>query len=136
MCHNSFKAALLDSLIEQKYCDVMFILVNGDNISSICGHKFILALASDVFQAIFFGNHVNTGTIREEKAIKISDTDGESIQSETLTSAIKFYRAADKYICKDANKFVSNVLIRDLNEENAIFIYRTAMLYKCTTILI
>lgn len=74
MSHPNFKTNLIDTFTNQKFCDVTFTCKNEYNTwEKIGGHKSILAMASDVFAAIFYGKDVQTGSIKNEEEIKIED---------------------------------------------------------------
>lgn len=56
----------------QRYCDVKFVCEDSEGKStSIGAHKLILALASDVFDSMFFGESVSRGFFSETNKIEI-----------------------------------------------------------------
>lgn len=74
MSHLNFKKNLFDTFYNQKYCDVTFICKNDDDKwKKIRAHKLILAMASDVFEAMFYEGGGQKGAATNEEEIKVDD---------------------------------------------------------------
>ncbi|XP_022189113.2 BTB/POZ domain-containing protein 3-like [Nilaparvata lugens] len=107
--------------------DCKFI-VGPDN-TAIQGHKFLFSVASEVFQAMFYGD------LKEENAVKIDDLDFEGFESMKhfiytgevrFTSAIhalSTYIAARKYIIPELNKGCMNYIKKQLNPSEVLEFY-------------
>lgn len=68
------KTSLRKFFEEQKYCDATFVCKDSDGkCTSIGAHKLILALVSDVFETMFFGESASRGLFGETKEIEVAD---------------------------------------------------------------
>uniref|UniRef100_A0A336L038 CSON001965 protein n=1 Tax=Culicoides sonorensis TaxID=179676 RepID=A0A336L038_CULSO len=138
MARDSFSVVLLQMFNNQEKCDVKFICKDKNDSSgksAIGAHKLILSIASDVFDAMFFGIMVQESDNPSVNEIKIEDIDitifklllsiiyGKDIEFENDEVTCKFYYAANKYNCKDALKFTTNHILKELKPENSLFIY-------------
>lgn len=66
---------------KQKHCDVTFVCKDSDGKSTSVGaHKLILALASEVFETMFFGESVSLGLFSETKEIQVSNISAASLK--------------------------------------------------------
>lgn len=70
----NYHQSILNAFVQQKYCDVTFACLNNEEKwVKISAHKFILAMASDVFEIMFYGKATENGAVKVEKEIKIDD---------------------------------------------------------------
>lgn len=81
MSRTHFKNQLLNCYKAQKACDVWFNLSSQDCLqfklklspTKIGAHKFVLSLASDVFDTMFNGEAIKQGLLHNETLIDIPD---------------------------------------------------------------
>lgn len=76
MSHDNFNSSLLDLFLKQKNCDVKFSCPDSSTTfgkSTISAHKLILSLASDVFDAMFFGEASKNETSKGSNPINVDD---------------------------------------------------------------
>lgn len=69
----SLNDQLFDCFNKQKHCDVWFETNDNSKTTKVGAHKLILSLASDVFEAMFFGKAVKQGLLENETLIRIPD---------------------------------------------------------------
>lgn len=73
MSRTHFKIQLLNSFKAQKACDVWFNLTPDLSPTKIGAHKFVLSLASDVFDTMFNGEAIKQGLLANETLVDIPD---------------------------------------------------------------
>uniref|UniRef100_A0A336MHY4 CSON001964 protein n=1 Tax=Culicoides sonorensis TaxID=179676 RepID=A0A336MHY4_CULSO len=145
MSYNNFKLALNDLFNKQKNCDVTFTCFADSSSEAqkktIEAHKLILSMASDVFDAMFYGEIAKSEGMKES-IVKIEDIQfstfklflsfiyKKTIEFETPEIAAEFYYTAHKYNSKDALKFIKDFMLKELNPQNATIFYDIAYLYE------
>ncbi|KAJ2949271.1 hypothetical protein O0L34_g6222 [Tuta absoluta] len=129
-------------LRSQEWADCTFKFLTGSagaggSNYSLDAHKLILAMASPVFAAMFYG-----GFEKKEDPVFISDIDLstfscllEYIYTDAVTlsdtnQAASLYGAANKYILVHLEKICLNFLSQKLNSDNVCQIYEFSCLYS------
>lgn len=75
MSYTHFKAALYDMLVKEKNCNVKFVCPDpvSKGTSSIFAHKWVLSLASDVFDTMFNGETAKHDIVLNSDIVHIED---------------------------------------------------------------
>ncbi|KAI5643746.1 BTB/POZ domain-containing protein [Phthorimaea operculella] len=104
---------------------------------TLIAHKLILATASPVFAAMFYGDVGD-----KEKPVMIDDIDVPTFTSlleyiytdktviADAEAAVELYKAAHKYMLDDLEKVCLEVLFKHLDPDNVCFVYEFACLFS------
>lgn len=109
--------------------DVTFIVGNGPDCQTFAGHRFILAISSPVFQAMFFGPLAS-----DKKEIKLDDDDPEAFKeilkyvyldkSElTMENVINIVNLAKKYALIQLESHCMEFIFENINIYNVLDVY-------------
>ncbi|KAJ2941252.1 hypothetical protein O0L34_g3449 [Tuta absoluta] len=113
----------------------------GGSNDSLDAHKLVLAMASPVFAAMFYGNVGN-----QESSVNINDIDLPTFTSlleyiytdvtdiSDVVSAMKLYKAANKYIVVHLEKLCLDYIFNNLNPSEVCQIYEFACFFDEKTL--
>ncbi|XP_022207838.2 BTB/POZ domain-containing protein 3-like [Nilaparvata lugens] len=116
--------------------DCKFIVGPENNV--VEGHKFLFSVASEVFQAMFYGD------LKEESTVKIEDLDAEGFKAMkhyiytgevNFTSAIhalSAYIAARKYLISQLMRECISYCQKQLNPSQVLQFYETCVTHNIT----
>ncbi|KAI5632038.1 BTB/POZ domain-containing protein [Phthorimaea operculella] len=118
-------------------CSFQFESGAGEAAPSLAAHRLILAMASPVFAAMFYGRVGD-----KEEPIHISDIDHavfssmldyiytDEVEITGLEMASELFRAANKYILVHLERKCINYLLENLSPQKACYIYELSCMYN------
>ncbi|KAI5632041.1 BTB/POZ domain-containing protein [Phthorimaea operculella] len=118
-------------------CSFQFESGAGEAAPSLAAHRLILAMASPVFAAMFYGRVGD-----KEEPIHISDIDHDvfssmldyiytdEVEITGLEMASELFRAANKYILVHLERKCINYLLKTLSPQKACYIYELSCMYN------
>ncbi|KAI5632043.1 BTB/POZ domain-containing protein [Phthorimaea operculella] len=118
-------------------CSFQFESGAGEAAPSLAAHRLILAMASPVFAAMFYGRVGD-----KEEPIHISDIDHavfssmldyiytDEVEITSLEMASELFRAANKYILVHLERKCINYLLENLSPQKACYIYELSCMYN------
>ncbi|XP_063705403.1 kelch repeat and BTB domain-containing protein 8-like [Culicoides brevitarsis] len=141
MDHKHFLNALLEWFDTQKDCNVFFLCPDSENPEKklqIGAHTNILAMASEYFNAMFYGtmatknpeNPIEISTVYLPFKLLLSFIYGRKVKFDTIEIARDFYEAADFYMCKDAIEYGKRQFFKMLKPKNLITCYEIGHIYN------
>lgn len=115
--------------------DVCFEFDEAGQLKRISAHKIVLAAASPVFKAMFYGD------LKEEGDVKIVDASSEVFEvfiqaiynkneHITMENIANVMRLADKYDCKGVMQVCASLLSDDINADNVCWVLNLALSYR------
>lgn len=131
---NTFANDLLSNMyLKSDFADVKFTFPNDDQFEEVPAHKAILATASPVFRAMFYGS------LKEADVVEIVDSSAEvfkdflkvvyqpkiALKLENISEVV---RVADKYDLMDCFKVYGDYIQGHLTNENLVMTYQLAVL--------